>query len=78
MDNFQQKLQGIQRNNKVWPIQRQKKERKETVSKKAQALDLLDKNFKSTAKYARRTEGNDDKELKKPGENKVSPNREYE
>lgn len=51
----------MQRNYKVWLIQKQTKR---TVLKKVQALDLLDKNFKSTVKYALRTEGNDDKELK--------------
>ena len=43
------KSQGIQRNRKVWPIQRKKNKPIETIPKEDLMEDILDKDFKTTA-----------------------------
>lgn len=44
---FQQKIQGMQRNKKLWPTDRKKK-KKRSVLMEAQTLQLLYKYFKLT------------------------------
>lgn len=54
MSSSQQKI--IQRNRKVWPIHRKRKQIDKTITEGAETLNLVDKRL-NCLKYAQRAEG---------------------
>lgn len=73
---FNKNLQVMQRKKKT--VGPRKKKWTETVSVEAQILDLLDKGFKSSLKYAQRDKGSHVQRNKENDENDILLNRQYE